>query len=236
MANTPENSDPAFIREVDEELRRDQLESMARRYGLIAIVVVLIGLAALAAVLITNARAQASREQDAEQLDRALGELGAGQGAKAQPVLAALANSRHESYRALALLAQADAAVEGGKDKDAIALYKRVADDEDYAQPFRDLARVRGAAIAFDSLSPAQVIAELGPLAKPGNPWFGSAGEMVAMAYRNSGKTDQAAKLFAMLARDQSVPDTIRTRSMQMASALGVDATPMASADAKGSK
>ena len=37
--------------------------------------------------------------------------------------------------------------------------------------------------LEFDTLKPEEVIARLQPLAKPGQPWFGSAGELTAMAY-----------------------------------------------------
>ena len=222
LAITPRD-DSAFLREVDEELRRDQLEGLARRHGRTALIVALVGLVVLAAVLIWNARRTAAKEHDAEQLTEALTDLGAGQNKKAAPALDALVASRSDGYRALALLARADMAVEAGKDADAIAQYRRVADDPDFAQSIRDLARVRGAAIAFDTTPPAETIARLAPLAKPGNPWFGSAGEMVAMAYRNSGRAAEAGKLFAAIARDGGVPDSIRSRATQMASALGID-------------
>jgi len=58
----------------------------------------------------------------------------------------------------------------------------------------------------------------------PGNPWFGSAGELVAMAYLRQNKPDLAGPLFAALAKDKTVPDSIRQRARQMAGALGVDA------------
>lgn len=230
MAITPQKTDPAFLREVDEELRRDQVEQIARRYGRIAVVVIVVALVALAAALIWNNRRAAAREDEAVRFDTALADLGAGQGAKAGVAIDAVAASGHAGYRALALLTKADMAVQAGKDADAVAQYKRIAGDAAFAQPLRDLARVRGAAIAFDSTPPATIIAELGDLAKPGNPWFGSAGEMVAMAQRNAGRNAEAAKLFAALAKDPSVPDTIRTRAMQMAGALGVDAVPATAA------
>ena len=63
------------------------------------------------------------------------------------------------------------------------------------------------------------------PLAKPGNPWFGSAGELTAVALLKQGKKDEAGRLYGAIAKDRSVPDQIRARAVQVASSLGVDAS-----------
>ena len=48
---------------------------------------------------------------------------------------------------------------------------------------------------------------------------------MTAMAYLKQGQKDKAARLFAAIAKDQQVPETIRNRAMQIAGTLGVDAS-----------
>ena len=225
MAITPRAEDSAFLREVDEELRREQVEGLVRRHGRTAIIAAILLLALVAAALAWNAHRNSERDGRAEQFTQAITDLSSGAKAKATPALAALAGSSDAGYAALARLTQADAAVEDGhQDANAIALYKQVADDADFPQPVRDLARVRQAATAFDSVPPAQIVAMLSALAQPGNPWFGSAGEMVAMAYQAQGKTAEAGRLFTTLAHDEKVPDSIRTRAGQMAAAIGNDA------------
>jgi hypothetical protein len=74
-------------------------------------------------------------------------------------------------------------------------------------------------------LKPEDVIARLQPMAKAGNPWFGSAGEMTALAYLKQGKNAEAGKLFAAIAADNQVPNSIRARAVQIAGTLGVDAS-----------
>ena len=63
------------------------------------------------------------------------------------------------------------------------------------------------------------------PLAKVGQPWFGSAGEITAMAYLKQGKKTEAGRLFAAIAGDNQVPESIRSRTAQIAGTLGVDAS-----------
>ena len=83
---------------------------------------------------------------------------------------------------------------------------------------------IRETAIRFDQLAPQQVVDRLKPLAVPGNSWFGSAGEMVGMAYLKLGKTDLAGAMFVAVAKDNDVPQSLRTRMRQIAGQLGFDA------------
>jgi hypothetical protein len=87
------------------------------------------------------------------------------------------------------------------------------------------MALIRQTALEFDSLKPEEVITRLQPLAKPGNPWFGSAGDMTAAALYKQGKRAEAGRLYGAIAKDNTVPDAIRARSIQIASSLGVDAS-----------
>jgi hypothetical protein len=53
------------------------------------------------------------------------------------------------------------------------------------------------------------------------------------MAYLKQGQKDKAGRLFAAIAADQQVPETIRNRAVQIAGTLGVDASASAPPPAK---
>ena len=89
----------------------------------------------------------------------------------------------------------------------------------------RDLALIRATSMEFDAIPPQQVVARLQPMTRPGSPWFGSAGELTAMALVKQGKKNEAGRLFAAIAADRQVPDSIRARAVQIAGSLGVDAS-----------
>src|SRR5207244_10457487 len=101
--------------------------------------------------------------------------------------------------------------------KGAIAAFSSVARDEKIAQPFRDLALIRQTTMEFDVLPPDQVIARMQPLAQKGSPWFGSAGELVAIAQLKAGRPTDAGATFAAIAADAATPASIRSRAAQMA-------------------
>ena len=83
---------------------------------------------------------------------------------------------------------------------------------------------MREIAATYDTRKPDEIIARLKPLAVPGNAYFGSAGEMVAMAYLDQGKRKEAGALFAQIAKSEEVPEALRSRTRRMAGLLGVDA------------
>ena len=228
----PPATNEAFLREVDEELRRDQIADAARRWGRIAIVAVLAALAAFGGWLYWQHRQEQQAGTQGEALQAALEQANTGKVPQATAALQPLETSGADGYRALAQLTQAD--LLAPKDaKGAAARYAAVAADTSLAQPFRDLATLRQTATELDTLQPQQVVERLRPLTVPGSPWFGSAGEMTAIAYLRQNRRDLAGKLFGQIAKADDVPESIRQRAVQMAGLLGVDAAPSAGATPK---
>ena len=219
----PPKTDEAFLREVDEELRRDQLTSAWERYGKLAVGLVVLGLALFAGYLYWQHRQTQAAAVEGEQLQAAYDALASRPNA-APPQLPALAASKVDGYRATARFLQADQQLTKDDLKGAAATFAGIAADTSLAQPFRDLALIRQTNAEFDTLKPDVVLSRLKPLAVSGNAWFGSAGELVAAAYLRQNKTDAAAQMFAAIARDDKVPATIRQRAVQMSGAMGVDA------------
>jgi hypothetical protein len=212
-----------FYREVDEELRRDQLLGYWKRYGKLAIAAAILFIAAIGFVIWWMNQRELKAGDRGQTLVTAFEDITASKTASAQAKLDQLAKSGVVGYRVAALLTQADMASDASQTPKAIGLFKQVADDASLPQPYRDLATVRMTALEFDTLPPQQIVARLKPLAVAGGPWFGSAGEMVASAYLKMNRPQDAGKLFAAMAKDMKVPETIRIRATQMASSLGVD-------------
>ena len=223
MALTPQSSQ-AFMSEVDDELRRDRLTRFWTRWGLVVGAAILIGLAAFGGYLYWQHRQHQAAGVDGEQLQSAYDALAQNDTKTADAKLKTLAGSNVDAYRALAEFTQADILLQRDDLKGAAARFAAIAGDTSLAQPFRDLALVRQTMAEYDTMKPQAVVARLGTLAVPGNAWFGSAGEMVAVAYLRMNKRAEAGRLFGQIASDKDVPDTLRQRAVQMAGVLGVDA------------
>lgn len=223
MALTPQNN-TAFLREVDDEVRRDQALAFWRRYGLALVIGIVVALAALGGWLYWRHHREQVAEAQGITLQSAYDQLGAEKPDAAAKPLAELAGSDVGGYRALARFTQADILLQKNDVRGAAAKFAAIAADDGVGQPFRDLALIRQTNAEFDTLKPEVVVQRLRGLAAPGNPWFGSAGELVAGAYIKQGRRDLAGQLLKKVAADEDVPETMRQRAVQLAGVLGVDA------------
>lgn len=221
---SPEEPEENFIREVDEEVRRDRLKQIWRLYGRWIILAVVAGLASLAGTLYWLSSEAKKAGDTGEQFVQALGKIETGDVKAANPTLDALATGDQPGYQALALLTKAANATQAGDTDAALKIYRQVVANSTLAAPFRDLALIRLTRLEFDTLKSETVISRLQPLSVPGNPWFGVAGEMTAIAQIRSGKPALAEPLFTAIANDAGLEQSLRARAAQMATALAANA------------
>lgn len=234
MTDKQQDIDHAFLREVDDELRREQLTGWWQRWGRILVAVVGIGLVAFAGWLWWHEDRVKRAGEHAILLSQAFQDIDQDKNQEAAAKLATLERSGADGYAVMARLTRADQALKAKRTADAVAGFRSIANDAKASQPLRDLALIRQTAVEFDQLKPADVVARMKPLAVEGGPWFGSAGEMLAVAYLKDGKADLAAPLFAAIARDESLPSTLRARAAQVASQHGIDVVPEQEGTAEG--
>ncbi len=223
----PDRKEQVFMREVDDAVREDDLKNFGRRYGVWIGIAVVAGLASLAGWIFYNNNLDEEAGVRSEEYVAAIDSVKRNNLDGASTALKSLEGANQKGYQAAAKLMQANIALEKQDSKAAIEGYQAIVADADLPQPFRDLALIRQTTAEFDSLKPQEVVDRLKPLAVPGNAWFGSAGEMVALSYLNLNKADLAGPLFAQLAKDDTVPPTIRSRALQMAGVQGIDAVEL---------
>jgi hypothetical protein len=237
LALPPEEPDPksdkkksevaqqdVFMREVDDALRKDEMQSFFARYGVPLALILVLGLGGFAGYLWWQDSLDQAAEKRGEDYIIALDHLDANKFGEADGKLNPLADEEGIASATAAKLLRAGIAMEQKRTKDAIKLYAEVAGDTEAPQPYRDMATVRQVAANFDAMKPEDVIKRLKPLAVPGNPWFGVAGELVGIAYLKQDKKDLAGPIFAKIAKDKDMPETLRERARQFAGSLGVDA------------
>ena len=236
MATTPpappapsDPRDDAFIREVDEAYREDEMKQFFRRYGRWLLLAVGVGLAALGGWLWWQAEQVRRSEALSEQFQAALEKAESGSTTEAVASFEDIGKSGNASYRSLAAFSQAGIALNGGDAEKAGALFKAVADDPKAAQPLRDSATMKYLRVEFDKLPPADVLKRVEPYLAGDSPWFPIAGEIAALAHVKAGAPEKAGPLFYRIAADERTPQSLRARAEQMAAALGQDVTKIAS-------
>jgi hypothetical protein len=221
LAQPPDITE-TFVREVDENLRRDQLRDFFKGYGNWLIAAVVLFLAASGGFIWWRQHEVQRSEAQVEEFAGVFKDIGTGNTAQVPQKLDHLADNGSKALRASAMFARAALALQQGDTKTALAKYKSVA-GSGLPKAYRDAALVRQTALEFDQLPPQEVVTRLEPLTKAGEPWFGSAGEMTALALAKQGKRQEAGQLFAAIAKDNTVPSSIRERAAQLAASFGVD-------------
>ena len=223
MAQPPDISD-TFVREVDENLRRDQMQDLVKKNLNWIIAAVVLFLAASGGFIWWQNYQEKKNQEAVEQFAQVFTDIQKGQMQTAPARLDKLSDAHSKAVRAAAGFGRAAVALEQNDPKLALAKFE----DSSLPKPFRDLALIRQTSMEFDTLKPDVVISRMEPFTKPGSPWYGSAGELTAMAKIKQGKSAEAGRLFAAIARDENSPDNIRGRAIQMASSLGVDVSNIA--------
>lgn len=208
----------SFIDEVTEEVRRDQLFALFRKYGWIGVVAIMLIVGGAAWVEWTKARAEARAQAFGDAVGVAL--------APSDPAtrLAALekVDSDGDSGRALvlALLTSAIAETAGDKEK-ALASLKTVSDNGGLPMTYRQLALLKTVMLAGDTMPPADRDAILAQLTAPGNPYRSLALEQEALAQLGGGNTDAAIKILSDLRNDAEASGATQARADQLLTALG---------------
>lgn len=236
MASNPPTSskngadprDQAFIREVDEEYRREEFNRLASRYGRWVLLAVGLGLAAFAGFLFWQAERSRKVEAVSEQFNQLLDKADSGATTEAVQGLQETAKGDNRTYRALSLLAQAGIATNAGDLDKAAGLLSAVADDTAAPAELRDTARLKRVRLQFYKLPPADVVKQLAPYMAADNPWFPVAGEMTALAHMKANQNDKAGPIFLRIAMDERAPVSLRNRAEQMAGMLGQDVRKLA--------
>ncbi|HUH77245.1 MAG TPA: tetratricopeptide repeat protein [Devosia sp.] len=212
------------MREVDEAVRQDEMANFFQRYGWPVAAAVVLGLSALGGYLWWHHNQTQLKDEWGEEFTVALDKVEHGDLAAGDKALQPLTQDASTGTSAAARLMRGGIALEKGQPDEAVKLFAAVAADQSAPKPFRDLATIRQVAAAFDTMPMDQAVTLLKPLAVPGNPWFGSAGELLGLAYMKQDKPELAGPIFAAISRDKETPESLRRRTRQLAGLLGVDA------------
>lgn len=208
-----------IFREIDEELRRDNLLKLWSRYGryIIAVAVLLV-LAAGAIVAWRDHQANERRAQGSR-YSAALALVRQGKEAEAAKMFAVLAREGG-GYSIPSAFEEAELSAKAGDRKAAIAAYDRLAGASGIDREFRDLAVLLSVMHGLADGDPKAAIERLAPLAASGNPWRASALDLTAAAKLKSGDRGGALEIYRQLADDLAAPRGLRARAAEMAAAL----------------
>jgi hypothetical protein len=204
----------SFINEVTEEVRRDRLYKLYRKYGWIGVVLVLVTVGGTAWREWSKSQAEARAESFGDAVLAAL----AAENPEARLTALAAVPATGEQTAVLNLLMASDPAENRAA---TLAALDKVAADAAVPATYRDLAVLRRVLVAGTGMPVAERRAALEPLAVAGRPFRPLAVEQLAYLLIEEGRREDAVAALRTLVQDQQAPQGLRARAGQMIVALG---------------
>ena len=173
---TPEEEkaaeDEVLLREIDDAVREDQYRELGQKYGKPASLILILGLTLFGGYLFWDSQHESSLEASSETLISALDQAEAGNLDTANAYVAILSEESQVATLASALMIQAGIAMNQNRVSDAVAIYARVAADEETPTIIKNLALIRELSASFDTRDPIEIVNKIEPLAIKESPWF----------------------------------------------------------------
>lgn len=209
----------SFIEEVTEEVRRDRLFALARRYGWIVVLGLVLVIGGAGFVEWRKAQARAAAQDLGERIFAALeADSPASRATRLSEIdmpgdapAAALVRMLEAGE-----LAQTDAVRAGD-------LLKALAEDPDLPAIYRDLATLRLVLLRDYPMFAEEKMDRLEPLTAPGAPYRLLAQEQLALLAMETGDSDRARALLRPLIDDAAAQPAQRQRAAQLFVVLGGD-------------
>lgn len=208
------SNNESFIDEVTEEVRRDKLFAMFRKYGWIGVVAVVAIVGGTAWTEYSKSRAAAAAEAFGDAVSDAL-DLGAPEERRA--ALEAI-SATGDQAAILQLILASDPAENKA---DTLASLDAIIAMPELSPTYRDLATLRRVIVAGADMPLADRRAALEPVAAPGRAFAPLAQEQQAYLLIEEGKTEEAIAALTTLAQDQAASGALRNRAGQVITALG---------------
>ncbi len=212
--------------EIDEELRSERMKSLWRRFG-----PWVIGAAVLVVVLVganegwnwyKNDRAARSSDQFYSAMEL----LDSGQQEAAMEAFDEIIAGSSGEYPLLARFAKASVLADDGKIDEAVTAYDLLATTAGNNR-IRELALLIGASLLVDSGDITGIQTRLAGLMDPGNPYEGSAREILGLAYYETGDLEAAQIEFAKVVANPNTPIELLNRVQLLQAQLQAEGAPI---------
>ncbi|MCF8474725.1 MAG: tetratricopeptide repeat protein [Emcibacter sp.] len=209
-----------FIREVDEDLRHQQMKNLWKKYGsyviafLVGTVLFVAGNVSLRNynegqyAKVADQYSAVEQSVTANDMDDALKKLGL------------LSDTDVVGYKILAAFREADIELSRNNNQKAVAVLDKLSKASDVDQYYRDLSALKAGMIILDDATFDDAQSRLTPLTIEGNPWKYMAKELLAMAAIKNGNMAEAKEILTQLEQDLEAPQDVKDRAKNFRSVI----------------
>lgn len=207
----------AFIMEVDEEVKNDNLKVFWKKYGLFVVLFVVLVLSATVSFeTIRNWR----NTQLQAKTDNYLAATYAENPEAMLSALEKIAAGNNGIYSEIARIQMTDILFDLGKTEDAMNMLVAMSENDELNPRIRNLASIKLATHKIDTADFEEVEVLLTPSIDAGDSWTPIAKEYLALSAIQNGMTDKAREIYQSLLNDGNISDEFRNRIQDMLSAL----------------
>ena len=209
-----------IFQEVDEDLRRDQATEYWKKYGKVAVALLVLIVATTAGYVGWTEYQLRQQVQYSDEFTSALTLIQDKKDTDAVNVLALLAKDASIGYATLARFREAALSAQKGDSEAAAKLYDGLANDSSVDPLYAGLAELYYVLHELATGDPEALAKRLEPLRADDNAWRHSAIELTALLALRQGDAATAEADYTKLADDPTTPTGIRARAAEMLRAL----------------
>ena len=204
-----------LAREVDEELRREQLLKLWEQYGTYIVAVAALIIVGVGGVKYYQHRNALAAEAAGARFVTAT-QMTDSASAEARKELEAIAATGPAGYATLARLRLAASNASAGKTAEAATEFETIAKERSIDPLLRDYAQLQAAMLRLDTATWTDMQNRLNDLAAEENAWRYVARELLGLAAYRAGKIEEARQEFQRLIGDRAAPQSIAERARMM--------------------
>ncbi len=208
-----------LLREIDEDLQREQWLKLWRAYGRYAVMAIVLVIVFVAGYMGYREYRQSQLANDGHSFWVADRSAALGETDEAVAIFQSLHREGSGGYPYLAGLRAAGLLVSRGERDAALAIYDDLAANADVSGRYRQLAALYAVMLLVDEGDPVDVESRVAPLLD--GDWRHSAMEMKGLLELRTGDKAAAAQTFTNIVSDPNTPTTLRSRAAELLAIAG---------------
>ncbi|MBU1211759.1 MAG: tetratricopeptide repeat protein [Alphaproteobacteria bacterium] len=207
------DSNDSFLREIKQELDRERMENIWKRYGTLIVGAGALVVIAVAGFQIWNTMQTRAAQEAGASYEQALDAVFEKKLDEAAVKFSEIAKSGPTGYATLAEMQYAATLKEQGKPQEAVAEFEKVSKRDGADELIGGFAALQAAALRVGEADFKEMQNRLEPFIKDGEPWRFNALELLAVAAIEAGQVDEAKAAFEKILAEPNVPPAMRQRA-----------------------
>jgi len=204
-----------LFKEVDEDLRREKLEKLWKKFAPLIIGFAVLFIGGMAGRVYWVDLQEQQRIAESDRYQAALFEITTGRQSEALEALQEIAATSKYGYDLLAELQAASLLIQKGRVDEGLATYDSISSNSDFDRRYRDYAALLAAMVVLDQAYYDEATVRLEPLVRGDGSWAFSARELLGLMAMEKEDWAGAEATFLQLSLDPEAPEELQGRARE---------------------